>query len=386
MYLTIYGVPFVVLVALYVVCGVIGNTWNPWKLIEGADGRPSTSKLQWFLWTVVTIFAYVAVYTARAWHGHPEPVDTIPSSLLIAMGLSIATMTAAKGITVSYVDSGKVQKPSTTQFAGSSTSPKATGIGAIFQDDDGVPELSKVQLMAWTLIALGTYLLTLAAQLRADLPQLPDIAPALMVLMGLGQGAYLGKKLVTTTTPRLTGLSQGAGKPPLELTITGADFSDSQAGNLVTADGRPLDAKVTTWMDSAVTFMLPARRPDGAPWALGQQLNLGLIVGGQEGANTLPFSIAIPRIASITPDRGAAPADLTITGSGFSGEQVGNVITINGQPGGITAKTWHDTQIVFTLPGQQPDGSPWLPGQSATVGVIVDGQVSTNALAFAITP
>src|SRR4051794_30298959 len=87
MYPTIYGVPFFVLVALYVICGVIGNTWNPWKLIEGADGRPSTSKLQWFLWTVVTIFAYVAVYTARAWHGHPEPVDTIPSSLLIAMGL-----------------------------------------------------------------------------------------------------------------------------------------------------------------------------------------------------------------------------------------------------------------------------------------------------------
>jgi hypothetical protein len=32
---------------------------------------------------------------------------------------------------------------------------------------------------------------------------LPDIDPALVVLMGLGQAAYLGKKLISTTTPIL---------------------------------------------------------------------------------------------------------------------------------------------------------------------------------------
>jgi hypothetical protein len=36
------------------------------------------------------------------------------------------------------------------------------------------------------------------------LATLPDIDTALMVLMGLGHGAYLGKKLILTTSPAIT--------------------------------------------------------------------------------------------------------------------------------------------------------------------------------------
>lgn len=286
MYLVVYAVAVGTLAILYLLYRILSGTWSLGKLVEGADGRASTSKLQWWLWTVVTIFSYMAIYAARAWHGDFAPVQDIPSNLLIAMGLSAATMAVAKGITVSYLTNGQIVKPPTT-----TPGAQATGPGAIAQDDDGVPDLSKIQLLAWTLIAAGTYLVTVVRAVGAPLPQLPDIAPALMVLMGLGQGGYLGKKLTTTTTPRLTGLSLGSGKPPLDLTLSGVAFGDAQGGNLITVDGRPLYVTAAAWKDALITFTLPAQRPDGTPWPPGQRVTIGLIVGGQDSANTLPFTI-----------------------------------------------------------------------------------------------
>jgi hypothetical protein len=35
------------------------------KLFEGADGRASTSKFQFFLWTIVVLFTYPALYSIK---------------------------------------------------------------------------------------------------------------------------------------------------------------------------------------------------------------------------------------------------------------------------------------------------------------------------------
>jgi len=40
------------------------SSWNTVNLFRGIDGRLSTSKFQFFVWTVVIIFSYIAVYTA----------------------------------------------------------------------------------------------------------------------------------------------------------------------------------------------------------------------------------------------------------------------------------------------------------------------------------
>ncbi len=66
MYILGYGIGFVVLIVFFwPIYKAITGTWNVLKFIEGADSRPSSSKLQWFLWTVVIIFAYIAVYATR---------------------------------------------------------------------------------------------------------------------------------------------------------------------------------------------------------------------------------------------------------------------------------------------------------------------------------
>jgi hypothetical protein len=170
-----------------------GNISN---LYEGSDGRPSTSKFQFFAWTAVVVFAYAAIYSLKISAQHFDAINEIPKNVLIAMGMSVISAAAAKSITVSYISTGRITK--------SVAAKGTTGFGAIFQDDAGFPDLSKVQMIAWTFIAIATYLIAVGSKIhQRDYSSLPDIDSALMVLMGLGHGAYLGKKLVTqdTTAP-----------------------------------------------------------------------------------------------------------------------------------------------------------------------------------------
>ena len=163
------------------------------SLYEGTDGRPSTSKFQFFAWTAVVVFAYAAIYSLKISAHHFDAINEIPKNVLIAMGMSVISAAAAKSITVSYISTGRITK--------SVASSGSASFSAIFQDDSGFPDLSKVQMIAWTFIAIATYLIAVGSKIhQSDYSSLPDIDSALMVLMGLGHGAYLGKKLVTQNT------------------------------------------------------------------------------------------------------------------------------------------------------------------------------------------
>jgi len=111
-------------------------------LIHGADGRPSTSKAQWWIWTALVIFGYVAVFVERWLRGDPSVGIEVPQNLLMAMGFSGATMVAAKAITGAQVARRLVDKARTS-----------TALGGIFTDDDGIPDLGKIQNIAFTILA-----------------------------------------------------------------------------------------------------------------------------------------------------------------------------------------------------------------------------------------
>ena len=53
--------PFVVLAVLWVIYRLATGTWNVYRIAEGYDGRTSTSKMQFLLWTIVVIPCYAAV-------------------------------------------------------------------------------------------------------------------------------------------------------------------------------------------------------------------------------------------------------------------------------------------------------------------------------------
>jgi len=166
------------------------------SLVEGADGRLSTSKFQWLLWTVVAMFAFVQVTAERLLRGlsigDPASPD-MPVNLLIAMGLSTATMVVAKGVTSAYARDGLVDKSGAARVQR----------GGLLTDDDGVVDLSKAQMASFTLIAIAFYLIRLLGQ-PGSAPVMVDIDGTLMALMGLSQGGYLGKKMATRDPPPRT--------------------------------------------------------------------------------------------------------------------------------------------------------------------------------------
>ncbi|HYO48283.1 MAG TPA: IPT/TIG domain-containing protein [Chloroflexia bacterium] len=312
MELITFGSGFVLLAAIWVLYILMSGRLNPLVLVSGADNRPSTSKLQFFLWTVVVLYAYAVIWAARYQlsNGNVQALPDIPPNLLLAMGFSLTTVTAAKGITTAYVSSGRLVKnppPKEGSPANATAPATASGLSALGTDDDGDPDLSKMQMLAWTLVAIGVFLAAVVVQVREATPQLPDIDASLMVLMGLGQGAYLGKKLVTTDIPRLTGLTPGGGEAGITtVTLSGTGFGVSQNGNQITFDGFPLTEAAATWTDEAITFKIPAKYPGGGEWPSDRQITatgpvvanrpvqVGVIVYGNNCPNTLPLTITSP--------------------------------------------------------------------------------------------
>jgi hypothetical protein len=210
-----------VLLLLYLVTAVMSRHWSPRELVNGFDGFGSTSKLQWFLWLVVIIFAYVALWVLRAEQGDLSALSKMPVNVLTVLGFSTGTAAAAKGITSGYVQTGKVAKPGPPQVGATTAN-----TGGIFQDDSGTPELAKIQMMGFTIIAIGIFLATVIHQVVNDAISVgvPDIDSSLLVLMGISQGGYLGKKLVTFGTPALDTPNPASAAHSTAVTLPGASL------------------------------------------------------------------------------------------------------------------------------------------------------------------
>jgi hypothetical protein len=167
---------------------VTGRQLNPFALAYGVDKNYSASLLQFLIFTYLTVFAYVVVYVARVNAGLTT-LPNIPLNLLVLMGLSVASATASKGIVVSYAEQGKVPSPGQDK-------------SGITHDKEGNVALTKVQMLIWTFVAAGIYLISvfhfIDHRLYTQLDQgaLPDVDGALLVLMAAAQGGYIGGKLV----------------------------------------------------------------------------------------------------------------------------------------------------------------------------------------------
>lgn len=274
------------LLALLVVAAALGA--NPARLAEGQDGRASTSKFQWFVWTGVILFAYAAIYAARAFNGHAEPLTSIPPNVLIALGLSSVTMVAAKGITSSFVNTGKLAKaPSTNGVLGE--------FKGLVADDNDVADISKFQMLGWTGVAIGVYIYSAVTQVNGIFATssapgaLPDIDSTLLWLMGLSHAGYLGKKAITTDpTPRLMGISTKLATPGTVVTIFGSNLGDG-AGSTLLMDDLAITPK--DWKDDHIAFVLPLQRPDGAEWAASQAVSVTINVSGRIAMASLQLQV-----------------------------------------------------------------------------------------------
>jgi hypothetical protein len=174
------------------------HSWRFWHLAIGRDRRYSTSLFQSLAWTVVVLGAYLALWFARVRLGITAAPGPVPQNVLAAMGLSLGTTVTAAGITGRNVRSGRDVRLR--------AKPGELTLGHLIRDDLGRPNLAKAQLMAWTAVAIGIFVVssvdavsrTMAAASASAMPPLPDIEPTLLLLMGIGQGAYLAIKAVSS--------------------------------------------------------------------------------------------------------------------------------------------------------------------------------------------
>jgi len=287
-----YGV--LVLALIWALLCVLNGAFTFKGIFTGDDHRPSTSQFQFFLWTIIVIFAYVSLFTAQLLTSNGLiDLSNIPQNVLIALGLSITTVVGAKAITVSKIDSNDTAKVDAQQV----DDPQATSLKHLVTDDAGDLDLSKAQILGWTTVAAVVYvthvLQVITMAVAGQKVAFPDIDTALMVMMGLGHGTYLGNKLVSSSKPQLSGITPGSGDEAASITVSGASLGASQAGSRITIDGLVADVTLLGqgWTDTGITFTLPGRHPDGTPWIQVKHpaLAIGVIVGGLD-SNTVSFT------------------------------------------------------------------------------------------------
>ena len=266
------------IVVLYAIAAVVSNSPNPLKLVEGKDGKPSTSKFQWAVWLVVILFAYVFLWFIRTRRGDWGPIPSIPAHLLTVLGFSTLTAVGAKGIVVGYTGAGSLAKGDATDPHTNTASRK----GGLLSDDNGAPELAKIQMVAFTFVAVGIFLYDVYHQAKGSHPaaQLPDIDASLLVLMGISQGGYLGKKLVTTTTPLLNTLDPKPAVVGDAMTLRGASFGEGGGASRLLLDGAAIPTD--SWTDSEISFSIPNHYPrvGEEDWPAKRLVRLGIDLGG----------------------------------------------------------------------------------------------------------
>lgn len=278
---------------LVLAVGVVWTTgrFNPLAPAVGDDNRLSLSKFQTLLWTFVVLYVYVvfAMNNLQRVSGHPGLAGAFgtgttpgtigfPPSVLLLLGFSITTLVGAAGITANQVANGSIKKPACDT---PSLDPRWLVLG-----DDGNVDLTRFQVLLWTFVAAGVFLGDAWYLIgnAAIVTSLPDIGNTLVLLMGVGQAAYIGGKLVVTPgKPIVYRLVPSAAHPGDTVQIIGSGFGNGSQTSFAVVNGQALVAAPAAWSDTVVTFTVPAADPrTGRAWAPGAVAGAAIAVGPLE--------------------------------------------------------------------------------------------------------
>lgn len=262
------------------------------SLIMGEDGLPSTSKFQNVLWTFVVIFAYASIAGIKlVYAGITDLVIT--RNVIIVMGASLGTKLLARTITVNQIEGMRARNsswvPALSDLKTNGPVKRRESYKYLFADDSGRTDLNKIQMLAWTFIAVGIFLYNWYHQVMGTPSvgmNLPDIDGALVVLMGLSQGAYLGGKLVPSYVPVILNLDPESAKADQEFRINGGPFGE--VGGTVIATpvdgGKQEHWGFAKWENTYIEARVPKDHAAGS-------FEIGVIANGQPSGNTKTFKI-----------------------------------------------------------------------------------------------
>jgi len=161
----------------------------PQLLTEADTNSYSLSRLQFMLWTAVSIYAYTYLWVAHIFvqgcPGLPDYSQHFPWEVLLSAGTTVASQ-ASKGI-VGTKGGGPI-KPQLSDLisAGGSVAP------------------GRVQFFSWTLVSITAYLSSVLTTDPRAVHLLPDVPTGLLSISGISAGAYLSARAVSSPGPTLS--------------------------------------------------------------------------------------------------------------------------------------------------------------------------------------
>jgi uncharacterized membrane protein YfcA len=146
-------------------------------IITSEDERYSLSRLQMYLWTVVVVIGYAAVFLSMF------KASDIPQNLYLLMGVNLAASVTSTAIATRNGVKKPVGKPDFVK-------------DIFFESEKSSLDLPRTQMFIWTIVSLCYFAIMLIQKFVKPgvEPSLPDIPTGLVVLMGVSHGAYLGAK------------------------------------------------------------------------------------------------------------------------------------------------------------------------------------------------
>jgi hypothetical protein len=180
--------------------------------------------------------------------------------------------------------------------------------------------------------------------------------------------------------PTIAAINPTSGAASTPVIITGNGFGQKQG---TVSFGKVNAPNITKWGDTEIDVNAPDLSVGASPGNVVVTLN-----GGSPKSNAMPFtetpaikpantpapSATGPSISAITPIKGVAGTQVTITGTGFGDTQGKSLVTIGGQPVTVTKDNWTNIKIVATAPDlSQLDDFDSTYGFDATVSVSIAG-------------
>jgi hypothetical protein len=151
----------------------------------------SLSKLQFYAWTVASIFGYAYLFISRvhvqsgSW---PDVPATLPGIILVSAGTAIGSqmVTAANG-----PKGAGEEAPSFSDFITSG----------------GVVAPDRLQMLLWTIVGVAAFLYAVLQLAPGTITDLPGVPERLLVLMGISSAGYLGGKMARKPGPVINEIS-----------------------------------------------------------------------------------------------------------------------------------------------------------------------------------
>lgn len=224
-------------------------------LVNGRDGRWSTSKTTMLLWTYSVWFAFVTILLHTNGAGLEHAV--LQQQYLALLGIPAGSAVAAHAITQSKVLNGKLLTKSTA-------APETNvirGFAQLVSNDVSETDLLDFQYFGFNLVLLAYFFTHFLGHQAAGLPDLPD---TLVALSGVSAAAYVGKKGVEQDSPpTVRAVVPQRAAPRTTITIRGVNLATAAEKDVAVLVGN-LEAHVTSVSVGDYDTTIEATVPPGA--------------------------------------------------------------------------------------------------------------------------